>query len=72
MNYLDIIEEIGNFVSGILLLVLFYCIMAIPTWFLWNWNMPQIFGLPQINLIEAFGMFILCEILFKGKSENND
>lgn len=72
MNSLDIIEEIGNFVLGILLFVLFCCIMAIPTWFLWNWLMPQIFGLPQINLLEAFGMLILCEILFKNKSENND
>lgn len=72
MNYLDIIEEIGNFVLGILLLILFCCIMAIPTWFLWNWLMPQIFGFPQINLLEAFGMLILCKILFKSKSKNND
>lgn len=71
MNSLDIIEEIGNFVLGILLFVLFRCIMAIPTWFLWNWLMPQIFGLPQINLIEAFGMLILCKILFKSKRKND-
>lgn len=72
MNFLGIVEEIGNFVLGILLLILFCCIMAIPTWFLWNWLMPQIFDLPQINLLEAFGILILCKILFKSKSKNND
>ena len=72
MNFLGIVEGIGNFVLGILLLILFCCIMAIPTWLLWNWLMPQIFGLPQINLLEAFGILILCKILFKSKSENND
>jgi hypothetical protein len=33
---------------------------------LWNWLIPGIFGLAAINFYQAFGLLILCRILFKG------
>jgi hypothetical protein len=33
---------------------------------LWNWLAPQLFGLHTINIWEAFGLLILCRVLFGG------
>lgn len=33
---------------------------------LWNWLMPQIFGLPEITFWQAVGLFILLHILIGG------
>ena len=33
---------------------------------LWNWLMPSIFNLPEINYLQAFGILILSKILFLG------
>jgi len=32
---------------------------------LWNWLMPDIFGLKPLNYWQAWGLLILCSILFK-------
>ncbi|TVQ18087.1 MAG: hypothetical protein EA382_18165, partial [Spirochaetaceae bacterium] len=32
---------------------------------LWNWLMPEIFGLPEITYWQAWGLLILSMILFK-------
>ena len=41
---------------------------------LWNWLMPEIFGLPEITYWQAWGLLILSMILFKdiggGSSES--
>ena len=34
-------------------------VLSIPVWLLWNWLMPNIFGLPVINVLEALGLSIL-------------
>ncbi len=33
---------------------------------LWNWLMPNLFGLPMINFTQALGLFALCRILTGG------
>ncbi|MCX6574863.1 MAG: hypothetical protein NTV82_00560 [Candidatus Aminicenantes bacterium] len=33
---------------------------------LWNWLMPDIFGLKRIGYWQAWGLLILCKILFSG------
>jgi hypothetical protein len=38
---------------------------SIPVWFLWNWLMPEVFGLPKISFVQAFGICILSTLLFK-------
>jgi hypothetical protein len=35
---------------------------------LWNWLMPDIFGLKRLTYWQAWGLLILCHILFKGRS----
>ena len=38
-------------------------VLSIPLWLLWNWLMPHIFGLPTINILEAFGLSALITLL---------
>lgn len=33
---------------------------------LWNWLMPDLFGLPEISFWQAAGLLLLCKILFGG------
>ena len=37
---------------------------AVVMW-LWNWLMPDIFGLPELSYWQAWGLLILSSILFK-------
>lgn len=37
------------------------CVMV-----LWNWLMPELFGLPSISFLQAAGLLLLCKILFGG------
>lgn len=57
------------------LLLLSSILLAFPTMFLWNWLMPDIFGLVKIDLYQAMGINFLTNILFKSnvtiKRENN-
>lgn len=57
------------------LLLLSAIILAFPTMFLWNWLMPDIFGVMRIDLYQAMGINFLTHILFKSnvtiKRENN-
>lgn len=39
--------------------------MSLPVMLLWDWLMPQIFGLPEITWLQAWGLLFLCGMLFK-------
>ena len=36
---------------------LFCALASLPFWLMWNWLIPDIFGLPQITLLQAFGLW---------------
>jgi hypothetical protein len=40
-------------------------VLSIPTMLLWDWLMPEIFGLKEITLFQALGLNVLTAILFK-------
>ncbi len=44
--------------------LLFLCGLVVML--LWNWLMPDIFGLKHLTYWQAWGLMILCHILFKG------
>jgi hypothetical protein len=58
-----------NALQGILLVVgllfLSALLLAFPTYFLWNWLMPDIFGLGKIDILQALGLNFLSGILLK-------
>ena len=60
--------SIGLMVGTVLAICLLSFIFAIPVWLLWNWLLPTIFGVTKLTLIQAWGMSLLCGLLFKGGS----
>jgi|TARA_R100000315_G_scaffold28567_1_gene11165 hypothetical protein len=38
-------------------------VLSIPLCLLWNWLMPNIFGLPTINILEALGLSAIVTLL---------
>ncbi len=46
--------------------------MALPTMWLWNWLMPDIFDVIEITFWQAFGLNFLSGILFKSNNSSSD
>ncbi len=36
----------------------------VPTWLLWNWLIPDLFGVQPVSLIESLGLVLLVGCLF--------
>ena len=53
-------------IGGVAFAALFALILGIVVQWLWNWLMPDIFGLKQISYWEAFGLLFLARLLFGG------
>lgn len=53
---------------GVVAVFVFFCLLvALPTYFLWNWLMPALFGLKKVTLWQAAGLVVLCWLLFYGR-----
>lgn len=63
-----ITKTIVTVVVGISVTVMITAILTIPTWLLWNWLIPQIFGLQKITIFQSLGITLLTSILFKSSS----
>ena len=51
--------------GGAISLIVVSIIFSIPTMLLWDWLMPILFGLKEITLLQAWGLSMLCGILFQ-------
>lgn len=40
-------------------------LLALPVMWLWNWLMPELFGVKDVTWIQAWGLLVLCGVLFK-------
>lgn len=58
-------EMAGIVLIGIIGVVVFALIFALPEMWLWNALMPDIFGLKEITWMQAAGLSLLCGFLFK-------
>lgn len=56
----------GMVIGGIILAVLFALLFGAVVMLLWNWLMPELFGLKVIGYWQAFGLVLLAKILFGG------
>jgi len=64
-----ILLGIGFAIAGLALLALLGWVVML----LWNWLMPEIFGLPSVSYWQAWGLLVLFWILFKSWSfKDND
>ena len=62
--YWDIISPTLGiiFISAIMFFIV-GLVLSIPLCLLWNWLMPFIFGLPELNLLQTFGLSVLISLL---------
>jgi len=61
-------EKFVAIVAGVLLIVGMSFLMAYPIMWLWNWLMPEIFGLIEISVGQALGLSVLSSLLIKNLS----
>lgn len=65
---MSLIEKIGFGIgagfSCLALLVGLSALFALPVWWLWNALSPDLFGLPTIGFMQAWGLSLLCRCLF--------
>lgn len=58
--------KIGWIIGGLSLAVLLAFLFGYLVMILWNWIMPLVFGLPEIDYWLAFGIIILARLIFGG------
>jgi hypothetical protein len=56
------IEALGLFIGTLAIILV---LLGYPVMLLWNWLMPQLFGLSEITFWQAIGLNVLCTILFR-------
>jgi hypothetical protein len=64
-------SKIGWIVGGIFLAVFLAFLFGYVVMLLWNWIMPALFNLPEINYWMAFGIIILGRLIFGGFGSHN-
>ena len=57
---------LGSFITLILGLV-FSLLFDWPVQLLWNWLLPELFNLPEITFLQAWGLELLCGMLLGGR-----
>ncbi len=61
---LRIFRIIGMVIAGIVFAVLFALVFGLAVQYLWNYLMPELFGVKSISYWQAFAFVILIKILF--------
>jgi hypothetical protein len=57
---------IVQIISWVIAIVIVGLLTALPVMFLWNWVMPDIFGLTTIDFKQALCIALLSKCLFSG------
>ncbi len=60
------LEIVGIIIFGIIAITGLAILFGFVIMWLWNWLMPEIFGLTTINYWQAVGLFILFKVLLGG------
>jgi hypothetical protein len=61
-----IIRISGLGIAGVVLAGVFALVLGVVVQWLWNWLIPDIFGLNPISYWQAFGLLFLAKLLFGG------
>jgi hypothetical protein len=56
---------------GLVMAIAAGLLMSLPVMLLWNWLAPALFGLKEIEWLQAWGLLVLCGILFKSHSSSS-
>ncbi len=61
-----VIKILTRVAAGLAVAVLVFLLVGFLLMWLWNWLMPDIFGLPTIGYWQAWGLLLLAHILVGG------
>ena len=59
-------KAILTFLLSIILTVVVGLLIAFPVMWLWNYVIPDVFGLSTIVFWQAFALYSLCNVLMQG------
>ncbi len=62
---------VGAVVVVLLLATGISALLAVPVWLLFNW-LGLLFGLPHLSLLQAWGLHLLCGMLFRAESPSKE
>tara|TARA_B100000809_G_scaffold264049_1_gene318838 strand:- start:422 stop:634 length:213 start_codon:yes stop_codon:yes gene_type:complete len=60
-----LVKVLGGLLIGILTMGGIATLVTLPTMFLWNYVMPNLFGLQEVTFLQALALNFLASILFK-------
>lgn len=64
--------QILGFIAGVFGIVLLLSLpLAFLVMLLWNWVMVDVFALTALTFWQAWGLYLLCALLFKSTSVSN-
>jgi hypothetical protein len=63
---------VGWVLLGIAALAALAAVLGLAVMYLWNWLVPELFGLPALGFWEAVGLLVLCHLLFKSHHGGHD
>ena len=66
-----IVKYFAAAVGFITLIVLYSALLSLPVMWIWDSFMPDIFGLNTITWLQAWGLSLLCGMLFKSHTTVN-
>ena len=58
-------NNLETFAAFLGIIAIAMVLLGYPVMLLWNWLIPEIFGLPIINFWQAIGLNLLSTILFR-------
>ena len=68
---MNLLEALITIVGGIALIVFLSFVLSLPVMLLWDAVIPAIFGLKEITWLQAWGLSLLCGLLFKSHTTSS-
>lgn len=64
-------DVLSGLLAFIAIVALICILLGLPLMLLWNWLMPELFNLPQIDFWQAVGLQLLATLLFKNTNTSS-
>lgn len=64
-------QAVALFLTAVVLVVVVSFVLSLPVMLLWDAVVPAIFNLPEITWMQAWGLSLLCGLLFKSHISNS-
>jgi len=58
-------NALGTLAGVLVMIFVWGMILSLPVMLLWDWLMPALFGLGTITWLQAWGLSLLCNFLFR-------